>query len=289
MTVATPASSSSRGGSSPGTVLASSVLPEPGGPTMTMQWPPASASSRARLASSWPRTSARSGPGSAPAATRANPRSGLARPRRRRRAPPAAAWYASCRAGSRAAALRPRPAWQPPTRRCRRPAGLPPGHPTAPRPASPSAAPGPRPSAAAPARAQLAPERQLAEDGPAAVRFHLLRSDQYPQGDREIQRGAALAHLRRGEVDGDPSRWVLVAAVPDGARTRSLASCRAVSASPTIVNPGRPGATSTSTRIGRPSRPWSVADRREASTRPSYALRLTRALSANSRGPSGRL
>lgn len=66
MTVATRASSSSRGGRSPGAVLASSVLPEPGGPIMTMEWLPARASSRACLASSWPLISARSGPGSVP-------------------------------------------------------------------------------------------------------------------------------------------------------------------------------------------------------------------------------
>ena len=38
-------------------------------------------------------------------------------------------------------------------------------------------------------------------------------------------------------------------------RTRSRASCTAVSPRPTTVKPGRPGATSTSTRMDRPSRP----------------------------------
>jgi hypothetical protein len=65
MIVATRASSSSSGGNIPGTVRARRVLPEPGGPIITMQWPPARASSIARRASSWPRTSARSGHDSA--------------------------------------------------------------------------------------------------------------------------------------------------------------------------------------------------------------------------------
>ena len=55
------AASSSSGGSSFGTVRASKVLPEPGGPMSSSPWPPASAISSPRLASAWPRTSARSG------------------------------------------------------------------------------------------------------------------------------------------------------------------------------------------------------------------------------------
>lgn len=39
-----------------GMVLASRVLPEPGGPLMRMLWKPAAAISRARLACSWPMT-----------------------------------------------------------------------------------------------------------------------------------------------------------------------------------------------------------------------------------------
>ncbi len=61
MIVATVASSSSSGGKSPGIVRASSVLPDPGGPIISKQWPPARAISRPRRASSWPRTSTRSG------------------------------------------------------------------------------------------------------------------------------------------------------------------------------------------------------------------------------------
>src|SRR6185437_12355104 len=48
-------------------------------------------------------------------------------------------------------------------------------------------------------------------------------------------------------------------------RTRSRASRIEASPSPTIVNPGSPGATSTSTRITRPSSATSVAESRVAS------------------------
>ena len=40
--------------------LASMVLPEPGGPIIRMLWPPAQATSSARLADCWPRTSLKS-------------------------------------------------------------------------------------------------------------------------------------------------------------------------------------------------------------------------------------
>ena len=46
----------------PGRQAASSDLPAPGGPIISMLWPPAAAISSARLAVSWPFTCARSGP-----------------------------------------------------------------------------------------------------------------------------------------------------------------------------------------------------------------------------------
>ena len=49
-TVADSAATSSRSGSRPGIVRASSVLPDPGGPIRSIAWPPASAISRARRA-----------------------------------------------------------------------------------------------------------------------------------------------------------------------------------------------------------------------------------------------
>ena len=48
------------GGRMEGRRLASMVLPEPGGPIIRRLWPPAAATSRARLATCWPRTSSKS-------------------------------------------------------------------------------------------------------------------------------------------------------------------------------------------------------------------------------------
>ena len=92
--VADSAAASSRSGSRPGIVRASSVLPEPGGPISSIAWPPASAISRARRATACPRTSARS--------TGASSACGLARRRPaplldRRRCSRAAAAPASAR------------------------------------------------------------------------------------------------------------------------------------------------------------------------------------------------
>ena len=60
MEVASSASSKVGAGKSPGTRLASIVLPAPGGPTRSALWPPAAAISSARLQLSCPRTSERS-------------------------------------------------------------------------------------------------------------------------------------------------------------------------------------------------------------------------------------
>ena len=48
------------GGRMVGSRFASIVFPEPGGPTMMTLWPPAAATSRARLTCSWPFTSLKS-------------------------------------------------------------------------------------------------------------------------------------------------------------------------------------------------------------------------------------
>ena len=61
------ASAGASGGRIPGSRAASMDLPEPGGPIISMLWPPAAATSSARLADSWPLMSRRSG--SAPTAS----------------------------------------------------------------------------------------------------------------------------------------------------------------------------------------------------------------------------
>ena len=75
--------------------------------------------------------------------------------------------------------------------------------------------------------------------------------------------GARLTVMRRGG-------WTkpLLRSAP---RTRSRASCRAASASPTIVKPGIPGATSTSTRMTRPARPTIVAESSVTSMPPTVS------------------
>ncbi len=58
--VVSSASSKVSGGRMAASRLASMVLPEPGGPIMSTLWPPAAATSSARLAVAWPRTSPKS-------------------------------------------------------------------------------------------------------------------------------------------------------------------------------------------------------------------------------------
>ena len=64
----------------------------------------------------------------------------------------------------------------------------------------------------------LAAERHLADErGPAGASGELLRSDQDPDGDREIRRGAGLGHVGGREVDRDPTRRMDEAGVPERA------------------------------------------------------------------------
>jgi hypothetical protein len=70
---------------------------------------------------------------------------------------------------------------------------------------------------------QLTAQGKLTQDSPATARPHLFGPHQDAQRYRQIQGGAAFAHVRRRQVDRYPSRRVLVAAVPDGAPD-SLAS-----------------------------------------------------------------
>ena len=216
-TVASSASASSSGGRRPGIVRASSVLPEPGGPMSSRSWPPARATSSARRASSWPRTSARSGaPPSAPALL----------------APPArASTTSSGQLDSGAvgpAPLRPRRATQ--ERRRPRPASRPPttsmprdeprlrdrvrGHDDPPSPAA-----GERRDHRQQRRARGGPRRRakLTEKRPAPRGPHLLGADEDADRDGQVERGAGLAQVRRGEVDGDAARRIVEAAVADGA------------------------------------------------------------------------
>ena len=108
------------------------------------------------------------------------------------------------------------------------------------------------------------PARTCSE--PSRIPTAIARSSEAPAFRRSA--GARLTVIRRGGWTNPALR--------SAPRTRSRASWSAASASPTIVNPGSPGATSTSTRISRPSRPWSVADGTMANTRAAYGRTLTR-------------
>ena len=66
--------------------------------------------------------------------------------------------------------------------------------------------------------ANLAAEPELPDQGHAARGgAHLLRPEQDPERDREVQRRPRLAQLCRREVHGDPPRRVVEAGVPEGA------------------------------------------------------------------------
>ena len=111
------------------------------------------------------------------------------------------------------------------------------------------------PSESSPMNAHRPVARTCSE--PSRIPTAIARSSDAPALRRSA--GARFTVIRRG---GKARPLLRIAP-----RTRSRASCRAASGSPTIVKPGRPGATSTSTRITRPSIPWSVAAWTVASTR----------------------
>ena len=292
MIVATRDSSSSRGGSRPGIVRARSVLPDPGGPIMSMQWPPPRAISSPRRASSWPRTSARSGPAgvatpdppvivaawatpssgstrtSSPSSTRGG--ATLARPRRVARSSSAASASVAAATTSTFSAsdASTAPSAGTMTRRTRR----------LPRAATMGSRPG--------HETQVAAQRQLAQHGPAPGSLDLLRADHDPERDRQIERRAALAKIRGRQIDGDAAGRILVSTVADGPAhplTRFLQ--RRVGQADDGEARAGPGATSTSTRTSRPSRPWRVADRSEASTPPKLRVALNSGLSGPSLRP----
>ncbi len=205
------AAASSSGGSSPGIVRASSVLPDPGGPTNTMPCPPASAISRPRRASSWPRTSDRSGtghvigtgsgglPSTATLAAQLDPRPAHGD------APGSPAAHPLHHVADRLDRCQLDPLDQP---RLGRGGGRHHDPPVAPPREGVDHRQDPG------HRADLAAERQLADHRPAdAVGPDLLRAEQDPQRDREIERGARLAQLGRREVDGDAAWRVLEAGV----------------------------------------------------------------------------
>ena len=196
--VAASAASSSSGGSSPGTVRASMRLARPGRPDRAAGRGRRRARSRARAAPpTWPRTSARSGSAgvAAPGAgrvARPGPRPAAGRPRRARRA---------ARPSATRAARRPDRSTASRERVDRRATSTPVDEPrlVAPRRGTTTRRTPRRASAATIGstpghRLDLAAERQLADIADAARPApHLLRPEQDPDRDREVERGARLA------------------------------------------------------------------------------------------------
>ena len=220
------------------------VLPEPGGPIRRRPCPPASAISRARLPSDWPRTSARSGIGipSADAPGGVSP-SWLA-PRPRSSSSPTLG-EAAGDARDRADRTSSTTSVSVSTGRTSTPSTR----------AASTAADRATATRRTPRRAIAATIGSTPGTGwtsppsdsspsmptPATARPDLLRPEQDADRHRQVERGAGLAQIGRREVDRDPSGRMGEPGVAQRPRTRSRASWRAVSASPTIVNPGRPG------------------------------------------------
>ena len=220
-------------------------------------WPPASAISSARRASTWPRTSARSGTSgsgrrSAIPVRRDRP-AGPGPPPPARRSPaaggatPSTAGSASPPRGSRHRSIS-----MPSTRRASASASA--GTMTRRTPRRASAAtigsrPGTGrtspPSDSSPTSAQRPAARTCSDPSRIAAAMP------------EVERRAALRQVRRREVDRDPARRVGEAAVADRA-AHALARLleRRIGQARRSRSRADPGATSTSTRTTRPSRPW---------------------------------
>ena len=116
--------------------------------------------------------------------------------------------------------------------------------------------------------AERAVEPQLATEGEAfgVSRAQLTRGDEEADSDGKIEARTPLAHAGRREVHRDPTQRPRQAARQHGGTHRSRASRTAASGSPTIVKPGRPLETWTSTETARPTAPLRVAEATEAST-----------------------
>ena len=114
-----------------------------------------------------------------------------------------------------------------------------------------------------PVEAELATECQPLGAG----RADLARGDEQADGDGKVQPGAALSHPDGARLTVTRRRGHDSPLERTAARTRSRASRTAASGRPTMVNPGSPFDTWTSTETGRPRAPLSVADATSASMR----------------------
>ena len=113
----------------------------------------------------------------------------------------------------------------------------------------------------------LSPSSPLKASPSVLVGLLLAGGDEQADSDGKIEAGAALAHARRGQVDGDPTERPGQTAREGQRHGRVACSRTAASGSPTMVNPGSPLETWTSTETGRPTAPFSVADAMAATMR----------------------
>ena len=95
---------------------------------------------------------------------------------------------------------------------------------------------------------ELAAEREAVGAGGA----ELPGGDEQPHRDRQVEAGAPLADARGSEVDGEPPEGPGQTAGQDGGAHPVAASRTAASGRPTMVKPGRPLETWTSTETGAP-------------------------------------
>ena len=201
-------------------VRASRVLPEPGGPRSRRPCRPASAISSARRASGWPRTSARSGTRRPAGIAHRRLVDAAPGPHRLQRARPApGTWSLGGVDASRISSTASDEAFDAEDLDPVDQSGL--SHRGA----------RPRPPAGSPALASAATIGSTPGTGRtsppsdsspiSAIRpgagSDLLRTEEDPDGDREIERRAGLAQIRRREVDRDPSRRIDEAGVPERA------------------------------------------------------------------------
>ena len=70
---------------------------------------------------------------------------------------------------------------------------------------------------------------------------NLLRAEQDPDGHREVERGAGLAQVGRGEIDRDPARRVDEAGVPERAADAFARLLERGVGQPDDGEPGQPG------------------------------------------------
>ena len=246
MAALSSASSTSSGGSKPAKRCANIDLPEPGGPTMSSEWPPAAAISKARFGPAWPLTSAMSGHRACVEATgawvdkRVQPSLGAASPGAKACTTSSRCWARNTVASGTNAAS--------------------------------SALPGGKTKrVAGPARRKAKPMAKAPRTGRSAP-----LSDSSPANSQPAKRAASICPLaakmpsamgrsRRPESLGKSAgarltvmRWLcgkFSPALTMAERTRSRASFTSVSAKPTKVNKGRPLAKCTSTSTAWATKP----------------------------------